>query len=103
MYGGFNIWLFLMGLPLGLLIVGTVLFISRKNGKKQRRFDERYTAIHRQARSYSWFATTAAILICWMTSLIIEGPSIAFFMLTAIWIVHMASYAIGAASASSKN
>ncbi|WP_301107345.1 hypothetical protein [Sporosarcina sp.] len=103
MYEGFNIGSFLLGLPLGLAITGMVLFISWRMGKKQRRYDERYQTIHRQARSYSWMATTAAVLIGWMVAILLEGPGIAFFILTAIWVVHMLSYIIGAAVASQKN
>ncbi len=103
MYEGFDIWIFLAGLPLGLAITAIVLFISWRKGKKARRFDERYTTIHQQARSISWSVTTAAILIAWAIVIIVEGPHLAFFILSGIWGIHMLSYAIGAAIASSKN
>ncbi len=103
MYEGFDIWIFLAGLPLGLAIASLVLFISWKKGKKERRFDERYTRIHQHARSISWGVTTAALLIAWTIVILMEGPRLAFFILSGIWVVHMLSYAIGAAIASSKN
>ncbi|EGQ20064.1 hypothetical protein HMPREF9372_3607 [Sporosarcina newyorkensis 2681] len=103
MYDGFNIWSFLLGLPLGLVVAGIVWFINWRIGKKQRRYDERYRNIHRQARSYSWFATTGAVLIGWMVAMLLEGPGVAFFILTAIWVIHMTSYGVGAAIANSKN
>ena len=102
MYEGFNIWGFL-GLPLGLTVTVVVLFFSWRKGKKERRFDERYTRIHQHARSISWAATTGAILVGWMIVIIVEGPQLAFFILAGIWAVHMLSYAIGAAVASSKS
>jgi hypothetical protein len=103
MYEGFDIWTFLAGLPLGLAIAVVVLFISWKKGKKNRLFDERYTRIHQHARSISWGVTTGAILIAWTIVIIVEGPSLAFFILSGIWVTHMLSYAIGAAIASSRN
>ena len=103
MYEGFSIWTFLAGLPLGLLIASIILFISWKKGKKRRLFDERYRRIHQHARSISWGVTTAVILIAWTIVIIVEGPGLAFFVLTGIWVAHMSSYAIGAAIASRKN
>ncbi|MBO0588961.1 hypothetical protein [Sporosarcina sp. E16_8] len=103
MYEGFEIWSFLVGLPLALVIVSIVLLINRKIGKKERLFDERYKRIHQQARSISWGVTAAAILIAWMIVMIVEGPRLAFFILTGIWVTHMMSYLIGAVIASSKN
>lgn len=102
MYEEFNIWGFL-GLPLGLAITAVILFFSWKKGMKERRFDERYTRIHQHARSISWGATTVAILVGWMIIIIVEGPQLAFFILTGIWIVHGLSYIIGTVVASKKN
>jgi len=103
MYEGFHILSFLLGLPLGLVITGFILYFSWKKGKKERRFDERYVKIHQQARSISWLVTTITILIAWTIVIIIEKPGLAFFMITAIWVVHMFSYLIGAIIATSKN
>lgn len=103
MYEGFDIWVFLAGLPLGLIIVSIVMFIFFKRGKRDRIFDERYKRIHQHARSISWVVTTAAILIAWMIVILIEGPSLAFFILTGIWVTHMMSYLIGALIANKNN
>ncbi|MFJ7935490.1 hypothetical protein [Sporosarcina sp. NPDC096371] len=103
MYEGFDIWTFLVGLPLGLLIASIILFMNWKKGKKERRFDERYTTVHQHARSISWGVTTAAILIAWTIVIIVEGPGLAFFILTGLWVTHMVSYGIGAVFANSKN
>ncbi|WP_153731893.1 hypothetical protein [Sporosarcina obsidiansis] len=103
MYEGFTIWSFLLGMPLGLAIAGIIWYINWKVGKKQRRFDERYKNIHRQARSYSWVATTIAILIGWMAVMLMEGPGIAFFIFTAIWVIHMTSYIVGATIANNQH
>ncbi|CAM3178664.1 hypothetical protein FITA111629_08155 [Filibacter tadaridae] len=103
MYEGFDIWTFLVGLPLALVIISIVMVVNWKKGKKERWFDERYKRIHQHARSISWGVTTAAILISWIIVIIIEGPHLAFFIITGIWVAHMVSYAIGAAIASSKN
>lgn len=102
-YEDFDIWSFLAGLPLGLTITGIVLYFSWRKGKKERRFDERFTRIHQHARSISWGVTTAAILIAWMIVILVEGARLAFFILTGIWTAHMMSYLIGALIANSKN
>ncbi|MFS0577234.1 hypothetical protein AB1K83_16485 [Sporosarcina sp. 179-K 3D1 HS] len=99
----FDIWSFMAGLPLGLLIASIVMFISWRKGKKERRFDERYTRIHEQARSFSWRVTTVTILIVWGIIIAVEGPRLAFFLMSGLWVVHMLSYAIGAALAGRKN
>ena len=103
MYEGFHMGEFLAGLPLGFTVAAVILFFSWRKGKKERRFDERHTVIHQFARSFSWRVTTIAILGGWMIVIIVEGPSLAFFILMGIWVVHMASYAIGTAVASKRN
>lgn len=103
MYEGFDIWSFMAGLPLGLLIASIVMYMSWRKGKKERRFDERYTRIHEMARSFSWRVTTVTILIVWAIIIAVEGPGLSFFLMSGIWVIHMLSYGIGAAIANSKN
>lgn len=103
MYEEFDLLAFLIGLPLAIVIMGIVFIINRKIGKKKRWFDERYNRIHEKARSYSWVATTVAILIVWMIVIVMEGPRLTFFLLTGLWVVHMVSYSIGAIIASQDN
>ena len=80
MYEGFDIWAFLAGLPLGLVIWGIVHYFMWKKGKKERMFDERYTNLHRHARAISWKVMTVAILIAWIIVMIVEGAKLAFFI-----------------------
>ncbi|MBD7985860.1 DUF3796 domain-containing protein [Sporosarcina sp. Sa2YVA2] len=96
MYEGFDIWSFLVGLPLGLTIWAVMYYFVWKKGKKERIFDERYQNIHRHARSISWKVMTGALLIAWIIVMIVEGPRLAFFIITALWIIHMISWGIGA-------
>ncbi|WP_144512240.1 DUF3796 domain-containing protein [Bacillus sp. FJAT-22090] len=103
MYENFDLVSFMLGLPLAIVIMGIVFLIMRKVGKKKRWFDERYIRIHEKARSLSWTVTTIAILIVWMIVIVKEGPSLAFFLMTAIWVVHMISYGIGAFIADKTN
>lgn len=103
MYEGFDIWAFLMGLPLGLVVFGVVYYFVNKKAKKERVYDERYTAIHRHARAISWKVMTVAILVAWIIVMIVEGPKLAFFIMSALWMIHMISWAIGAAIASKHN
>ena len=79
------------------------MLFSLQIGKKKRWFDERYNRIHDKPRSYSWVATTVAILIVWMIVIVMEGPGLTFFLLTGLWVVHMVSYSIGAIIASQDN
>ncbi|QTD42843.1 hypothetical protein [Sporosarcina sp. Te-1] len=103
MYEGFDVWAFLSGLPLGLAIAGIILYFSWRKGKKERRYDERYTNVHRQAKSISWGTTSVAILVAWAIVIIVEGPGLAFFILSGLWAIHMISYGVGAAIASKQN
>ena len=103
MYKEFDLFTFLIGLPLAIVIIGIVFIINRKVGKNKRWFDERYHRIHDKARSYSWIATTIAILIVWMIVIVMEGPGLTFFLLTGLWFVHMISYTIGAIIANQDN
>lgn len=103
MYEGFDFWTFMAGLPLGLAIWGVVYYFVRKKGKKERLFDERYKNIHRQARASSWMVMTGAILIAWIIVMVVEGAKLAFFIMTALWVIHMMSWAIGAAIASKEH
>ncbi|MEK4520981.1 DUF3796 domain-containing protein [Psychrobacillus sp. FSL W7-1493] len=99
----FDWFTFLIGLPTGIAISAITYFISRKIGKKKRLFDERYIQVHTTARSYSWKVTTAAILIAWMIIIIVEGPGLAFFIMTGLWVIHIVSYGVGAAVADKNN
>src|SRR5699024_5830580 len=92
-----DILAFLLGLPLGMLIMGIFAFFNIRKGKKERRYDERYTKIQEGARSISWYITSAFILLSWAFIIIYERPGTAFFVLTILWIVHTTSYGIGAA------
>ncbi|RSK25061.1 hypothetical protein [Bhargavaea beijingensis] len=100
MYEGFELGSFMAGLPLGFLIAAIVLFFSWRKGKKERRYDERFHAIHNWARSFSWVATTIVILVAWAVVMIIEPVGTAFFVLMAVYMLHMISYIVGAAIAS---
>lgn len=103
MYEGFDIWSFLIGLPLAAVIASIIIFISWRRGKKKRIFDERYTKVHRHARTISWFVTTFTILIIWGIIIIFEGPGLSFFLITALWVIHMLSYLIGTFIANRNN
>ena len=103
MYEKFDLFTFLIGLPLAIVIMLIVLLINRKIGKKKRWFDERYTRIHEKARSISWVTTTVTLLIVWMIIIVMEGPGLSFFLMTGIWVIHMISYIVGAAVASRDN
>lgn len=99
----FDWFTFLIGLPAAIVISGIMFFVFRRIGKKKRLFDERYNQVHSTARSYSWKVTTAAILVAWMIIIIVEGPGLAFFVMTGLWVIHIVSYGVGAAVADKNN
>lgn len=103
MYENFDLLSFLLGLPLAILIMAIVFLARRSVGKKRRWFDERYMKIHEKARSLSWTVTTITILIVWLIIIFMEGPGLAFFLMTAIWVIHMLSYGIGSLIANRSN
>lgn len=103
MYEGFNWLTFIIGLPLGLLIVFVALFIQKRILQKKRAYDERYTTIQVYARSTGWQVTTGAIIIAWIYILLTEPIGSAFFVITFLWIAHQMGYLIGAIRANAKN
>ncbi|MET3576571.1 hypothetical protein ACFFIY_00450 [Bhargavaea ullalensis] len=103
MYEGFEMSSFLAGLPLGIVITLIVFYFSWRKGKKERRFDERYKKIHESARSFSWAVTTFVLLIAWALVLFMEPPGTAFFVLMAVYMLHMISYGVGAGIAARRN
>ena len=103
MYESFEMSSFLAGLPLGMAVAGIVCFLVWRKGRKERRFDERYKKIHESARSFSWAVTTIVILVAWGIVMFMEPPGTAFFVLMAVYLLHMLSYLIGAVVAARKN
>ena len=98
------IWLAgLSGLVTGILVASLAMYFNYRIGKKQRRFDERYQQIHNWAKALAWSVTVLAIVIGWAVIIVMEGASLAFFVITAIYVISMLAYAIGAAYASTKH
>lgn len=103
MHEDFHLGAFLTGLPLGITVTLIVLFFVWRKGKKERKFDERYANIQKQAKSIGWGVTTIALLIGWTIVIIVEGASLAFFILMGIYVVHMLSYLVGGVIANARN
>lgn len=98
-----NLWVALM-FWIGLAaVVFSSFYFPRKMMKKKKQYDERFVYIDQMARSYSWFGSLIVIFVAWFLSLVIFHSLIAFWLITAIYIGHMLSYAIGAAIANGKN
>lgn len=94
---------FFTGLPLAVGICLIVLLIVWRVGKKRRWFDERSRRVNEKAMSISWCATTAGILIVWMILIFVEGPGLAFWLITSLWAIHMLSLGVGSMIANKKN
>ena len=95
MHEGFDWLSFLIGLPLAIVIITIVALVNQRIGKKKRWFDERYQEIHNKARSFSWIVTTVSMLVVWLVIIFMEGPGLAFFLMTGLWVIHMFSYLLG--------
>ncbi|MFC4411551.1 DUF3796 domain-containing protein [Chungangia koreensis] len=92
----------LSGLVTGVLVASLVMYINYRIGKKQRRYDERYEQIHNWGKAIAWSVTVLALVIGWGVIIVVEGASLAFFILSGIYVISMVAYAIGAAYASTK-
>lgn len=93
---------FFTGLPLAVGIGLIVLLIVWRVGKRRGWFDERHKRANERAMSISWIATTAGILIIWMIITFIEGPGLAFWLITSLWAIHMVSLGVGSMIANKK-
>lgn len=89
--------------PAAILVAILVFWIMRRMGKKRHWYDERHKAVRDQARSFSWIVTTVAMFIVWIVIVIFEGPHLAFFLLTVLWVINAVSYGIGAFIADRNN
>lgn len=87
----------LSGFVVGFGTILLVFLYQRKKGKKERRFDERYETVHAKARSISWGVTLIAIVLMWIGVIIYEGPKLAFFLFTILYLITISSYGIAAA------
>lgn len=99
----FDLLAFMLGLPTGLAVTLIIGYFIWRKGKKTRRYDERYKSIQDQAKSLSWAVTQLAIVIAWAIVIIVEGPGLAFFLFTAVYVIAMVSYGVAAAAAEKKN
>jgi len=99
----FDLLAFMLGLPTGIGIALTVWYFIWRKGKKERRYDERYKRIQEQAKSLSWSLTVLAIVIAWAIVIIFEGPGLAFFLFTALYVIAIVSYGVTSAIAEKKN
>jgi hypothetical protein len=94
---------FFTGLPLGIAFTLIILLIIWRYGKKHRWFDERSKGIYEKAMSIGWLSTTVGLLIVWSIIILIEGPGLAFWLMTSLWVLHMLSFGIASMIADKKN
>ncbi|PKR77532.1 DUF2178 domain-containing protein [Halalkalibacillus sediminis] len=71
------------------MIITYVIF--KKVGKKKRWFDERNQFVTNYAKALSWNVTLVSMMIAWCVVIIFDGISFAFFLLTALYLVHCIS------------
>ena len=76
---------------------------SKKDDEEEKAIHERFVMNDHLARSYSWMGSLGIIFIVWFLSLVVFHSLLAFWLITVIYVGHMASYAIGAAIANGRN
>ncbi|MCG3088677.1 DUF3796 domain-containing protein [Sporosarcina cyprini] len=84
----------LAGFITGAGAVLLVALIYFRKGRKERRFDERYEAVHTKARTISWAITVIVLALMWLCALIIEGVSLAFVLVASAYGIMLISYAV---------
>ena len=81
----------LSGLGIGIVGIIAAFFIQKKIGQKKRLFDERQQQITSRAKAFSWNVTMVVILAAWAAVIIVDGISFAFFLMTAVYVLHCLS------------
>ncbi|MTH53216.1 DUF2178 domain-containing protein [Bacillus mangrovi] len=81
----------LAGLSGGLLIAGVCYLFARRNARKKRGLDERYRYMMSNSKALSWNVTFFAILLAWVLVIAVEGISLSFFVMSAIYVIHSVS------------
>ncbi|GGA73336.1 DUF3796 domain-containing protein [Ornithinibacillus halotolerans] len=83
-----------------LLLIGNyifmlmIFFIQRKVGMKNHRYDERYYHVNNRAKGRTWDIMLVIMLIAWPIVIIFDGISFAFFLLTALYMLHCLIFGI---------
>ena len=91
------------GLLGGVSIALIAYVLSKRSGKKKRLFDERQKVVSNSAKALSWNVTFVVILIAWGVTIIIDGISFYFFLLTGIYVLHCLSLMITSVYYSNQN
>ncbi len=87
---GFDVIPFVIGGVIGVVLsLMTVYFIKRK-GEREKRYDERYIVMQYQSRSLAWGVTALTLVVVFAVLYIVEGFSLATFLVLATYIIHLA-------------
>src|SRR5690606_32695288 len=91
-----NPWVVLI-LIANYLFMLTIFFVQRRVGKKNYRYDERYYHVNNRAKGRTWDIMLVVMLIAWPIVIMFDGISFAFFLLTALYMLHCIIFGICAA------
>ena len=100
---GLHLTAFMSGLPVGIAIALIIGYFIWRKGKKERRYDERYKRVKEQAGSLTLGVTMYAMIIAWVIAFIFEGPGLALYLFSAVYVITMISYLITFTIADKKN
>lgn len=84
------------------LLMLALFFIQRRIRKKSHSYDERYYQVTNQAKGRTWDIMLVVMLIAWPIVIMFDGVSFAFFLLTALYMLHCLIFGIASAYYQSK-
>ncbi|MEK4076278.1 hypothetical protein MHI01_20690 [Paenibacillus sp. FSL M7-0656] len=79
------------GIVAGLLFAILIIFFTRLIAKKHNGLDERYFYCITRAKAFSWNATTISLALAWILVVMLDGISLSFFIITAVFVIHCLS------------
>ncbi|CAI6080717.1 hypothetical protein PAECIP112173_02979 [Paenibacillus sp. JJ-100] len=80
------------GIVGGLLLALAIMFLAKGIASKQHSMDERYLYCLTKAKAFSWKATTISLALAWIIAIAVDGISLSFFIITALFVLHNVSY-----------
>lgn len=79
------------GIVVGLLLAVVIMFFTRGISRRQHGLDERYLYCLTKAKAFSWNATTVSLAMAWIIVVTLDGISLSFFIVTALFVIHCLS------------
>lgn len=85
----FELMPFVIGGILGVALTAIALYFIKRKGQIEKRYDERYNMLQYQSRSLAWGVTTLTLVIAFTILYIMEGYSLATFLVLLVYLLHV--------------